>query len=36
METMTVRELKSHFSGALKKVQEGKEIDISYGKKGKS
>ena len=30
---MTVGEFKAHFSDVLKKVQAGKEIGISYGKK---
>ena len=33
MERMTVGEFKTHFSDVLKKVQAGKEIGISYGKK---
>lgn len=33
MERMTVGEFKAHFSDVLKKVQAGKEIGISYGKK---
>ena len=33
METMTVGEFKAHFSDVLKKVQAGKEIGISYGKR---
>jgi len=33
MERMTVGEFKAHFSEVLKKVQAGKEIGISYGRK---
>jgi antitoxin (DNA-binding transcriptional repressor) of toxin-antitoxin stability system len=33
MERMTVGEFKAHFSDVLKKVQAGKEIGISYGKR---
>ncbi|TAN14722.1 MAG: type II toxin-antitoxin system prevent-host-death family antitoxin [Chitinophagaceae bacterium] len=33
METLTIGEFKAHFSEVLKKVQEGKEVAISYGKK---
>jgi len=33
MERMTVGEFKPHFSDVLKKVQTGKEIGISYGKR---
>jgi antitoxin (DNA-binding transcriptional repressor) of toxin-antitoxin stability system len=32
MEIMSVGEFKTHFSEALKKVQAGQEIGISYGK----
>ncbi len=31
METLTIGEFKAHFSEVLKKVQEGKEVAISYG-----
>jgi prevent-host-death family protein len=33
MKTMTVGELKSHFSEVLDQVQQGEEIVISFGKK---
>lgn len=33
METLKVGELKKHFSDVLKKVKEGNEIVISFGKK---
>ena len=33
MKTMTVGELKTHFSEVLKRVINGEEIGISYGKK---
>jgi len=33
MQTMTVGELKAHFSEALEKVRKGEQIAISYGKK---
>jgi len=33
MKTMTVGELKSHFSEVLDRVQHGEEIVISFGKK---
>ena len=33
MKTMTISELKSHFSEALKKIRAGQEINVTYGKK---
>jgi len=33
MKTMTVGELKSHFSEVLDQVQQGEEIVVSFGKK---
>ncbi len=35
METMSVGEFKSNFSGVLKRVLAGEEIGISFGKKKK-
>ena len=33
MQTLTIGELKTNFSEVLKKIKEGQEIVISYGKK---